>query len=97
MTPAGTSNELDVQNGWEENTHTHTQNGQAAPGRDGQTRFARPNSQVRMGAGTHLISLYGLMSTLSLAQLHQKEWCAACPYDGSPLTTDEIYCHVSLT
>ena len=23
MTPAGTSNELDVQNGWEENTHTH--------------------------------------------------------------------------
>ena len=21
MTPAGTSNELDVQNGWEENTH----------------------------------------------------------------------------
>ena len=22
MTPAGTSNELDVQNGWEENTHT---------------------------------------------------------------------------
>ena len=24
MTPAGTSNELDVQNGWEENTHTHT-------------------------------------------------------------------------
>ena len=26
MTPAGTSNELDVQNGWEENTHTHTSN-----------------------------------------------------------------------
>ena len=26
MTPAGTSNELDVQNGWEENTHTHTRN-----------------------------------------------------------------------
>ena len=26
MTPAGTSNELDVQNGWEENTHTHAQN-----------------------------------------------------------------------
>ena len=26
MTPAGTSNELDVQNGWEENTHTHTHN-----------------------------------------------------------------------
>ena len=25
MTPAGTSNELDVQNGWEGNTHTHTQ------------------------------------------------------------------------
>ena len=25
MTPAGTSNELDVQNGWEENTHTHTE------------------------------------------------------------------------
>ena len=25
MTPAGTSNELDVQNEWEENTHTHTQ------------------------------------------------------------------------
>ena len=24
MTPAGMSNELDVQNGWEENTHTHT-------------------------------------------------------------------------
>ena len=24
MTPAGTSNELDVQNKWEENTHTHT-------------------------------------------------------------------------
>ena len=24
MTPAGTSNELDVQNGWEENKHTHT-------------------------------------------------------------------------
>ena len=24
MTPVGTSNELDVQNGWEENTHTHT-------------------------------------------------------------------------
>ena len=23
MTPAGTSNELDVQNKWEENTHTH--------------------------------------------------------------------------
>ena len=23
MTPAGTSNELDVQNGWEENTHTN--------------------------------------------------------------------------
>ena len=25
MTPAGTSNELDIQNEWEENTHTHTQ------------------------------------------------------------------------
>ena len=24
MTPAGTSNELDVQNEWEENTHAHT-------------------------------------------------------------------------
>ena len=24
MTPAGTSNELDVQNKWEENTHTHS-------------------------------------------------------------------------
>ena len=24
MTPAGTSNGLDVQNGWEENTHTHS-------------------------------------------------------------------------
>ena len=24
MTPAGTSNALDVQNEWEENTHTHT-------------------------------------------------------------------------
>ena len=24
MTPAGTSNELDVQNGWEENTHTNS-------------------------------------------------------------------------
>ena len=24
MTPAGTSNELDVQNEWKENTHTHT-------------------------------------------------------------------------
>ena len=24
VTPAGTSNELDVQNKWEENTHTHT-------------------------------------------------------------------------
>ena len=24
MTPAGTSNELDLQNEWEENTHTHT-------------------------------------------------------------------------
>ena len=23
VTPAGTSNELDVQNEWEENTHTH--------------------------------------------------------------------------
>ena len=23
MTPAGTSNELDVQNGWEDNTHIH--------------------------------------------------------------------------
>ena len=30
MTPAGTSNELDVQNGWEENTHTHTQGGKNA-------------------------------------------------------------------
>ena len=26
MTPAGTSNELDVQNEWEENIHTHTPN-----------------------------------------------------------------------
>ena len=26
MTPAGTSNELDVQNEWEEKTHTHTAN-----------------------------------------------------------------------
>ena len=25
VTPAGTSNELDVQNGWEENTHTQVQ------------------------------------------------------------------------
>ena len=25
VTPAGTSNELDVQHKWEENTHTHTQ------------------------------------------------------------------------
>ena len=24
LTPAGTSNELDVQNEWDENTHTHT-------------------------------------------------------------------------
>ena len=30
MTPAGTSNELDVQNGWEENTHTHTHDGMRA-------------------------------------------------------------------
>ena len=27
VTPAGTSNELDVQNGWEENTHTHGRRG----------------------------------------------------------------------
>ena len=30
MTPAGTSNELDVQNEWEENTHTHTAENAAA-------------------------------------------------------------------
>ena len=36
MTPAGTSNELDVQNGWEENTHTHT--GGLVP-----TLYCRPN------------------------------------------------------
>ena len=29
MTPAGTSNELDVHNEWEENTHTHTPTQQA--------------------------------------------------------------------
>ena len=29
MTPAGTSNELDVQNEWEENTHTHVRTRQA--------------------------------------------------------------------
>ena len=28
VTPAGTSNELDVQNEWEENTHTHNGNTQ---------------------------------------------------------------------
>ena len=27
VTPAGTSNELDVQNEWEENTHTHSLEG----------------------------------------------------------------------
>ena len=35
MTPAGTSNELDVQNGWEENTHTHTGGHGTARGRHG--------------------------------------------------------------
>ena len=31
MTPAGTSNELDVQNEWEENTHTEQYNGALLP------------------------------------------------------------------
>ena len=33
VTPAGTSNELDVQNEWEENTHTHTRSLLAENGR----------------------------------------------------------------
>ena len=36
VTPAGTSNELDVQNGWEENTHTHTHGGQSRSWSAGQ-------------------------------------------------------------
>ena len=39
MTPAGTSNELDVQNEWEENTHTHTLISPQVPVRDSLTRF----------------------------------------------------------
>ena len=31
VTPTGTSNDLDVQNEWEENTHTHTHTYGAAP------------------------------------------------------------------
>ena len=31
VTPAGTSNELDVQNGWEENTHTQCRNTSESP------------------------------------------------------------------
>ena len=31
VTPAGTSNELDVKNKWEENTHTHTHPSHSMP------------------------------------------------------------------
>ena len=45
MTPAGTSNELDVQNEWEENTHTHIStevDSDARVQKQAQPRFARP-------------------------------------------------------
>ena len=47
-------------------------------------------------SGAYLRDSSRVPPTLSLAQLHQKEWCASCPYDGSPLITDEIYCHVCM-
>ena len=42
MTPAGTSNELDVQNEWEENTHTHTDQREWHR----MTRMTRPDCAV---------------------------------------------------
>ena len=46
MTPAGTSNELDVQNGWEENTHTHTRRKSARYARE----FSFARCQDKAGA-----------------------------------------------
>ena len=43
MTPAGTSNELDVQNEWEEKKHTHT--GGCSEGIDAFRFFFKNNTQ----------------------------------------------------
>ena len=54
MTPAGTSNELDVQNQWEENTHTHTHAtvrcGEGHVVRDGVHKYNSPHTvSIRYG------------------------------------------------
>ena len=51
VTPTGISNELDVQNKWEENTHTHTQVSLIPPWEDQcewhrMTRMTRPDCAV---------------------------------------------------
>ena len=51
VTPAGTSNELDVQNRWEENTHTHTHTHMIPPWEDQcewhrMTRMTGPDRAV---------------------------------------------------
>ena len=68
MTPAGTSNELDVQNDWEENTHTHTHTRVRI--RQDRIFFVQLTTKSRIGNHSRLMpSLLKVMTKQLLVQV----------------------------
>ena len=86
MTPAGTSNELDVQNEWEENTHTHTVVGcccQLVCFEFGVLHFRLPLYTPNGQIGEHALLLWFLALVLAgccCCQLVCFESCASFPF-----------------
>ena len=69
MTPAGTSNELDVQNGWEENTHTHRDTRNCSPIPVFCFLYSKilPVTKMRLNVCFNEMALFGLLQLLSKA------------------------------
>ena len=69
VTPAGTSNELDVQNGWEENTHTHRDTRNCSPIPVFCFLYSKilPVTKMRLNVCFNEMALFGLLQLLSKA------------------------------
>ena len=86
MTPAGTSNEHDVQNEWEENTHTHTYAGISHKHR----RHGKLGLQLDL---LHYTS--SRIGWVSMKRIHKKHIVDRCRRDSGKLSNN--YCYTYLT
>ena len=105
MTPAGTSNELDVQNGWEENTHTHTILYAACTFRPYKSTpvlklFRTFTGKMTRGLSLRMIFSLLFQDTLLLAELLYRmilflndqgfQWLGIFPLEGSVVSSKMI-------